>query len=66
VNLPPLVVQFVVSFGDNPYMERYPTSDVMCNLEWWEKALSGPRVVRQLFPLGPRVDRHLYVNASTA
>jgi hypothetical protein len=47
-------------------MERYPTSDVMRNLEWWEKALSGPGVVRQLFPLGPRVDRHLYINASTA
>jgi hypothetical protein len=66
VNLPPLVVQFVVSFGDNPYMERYPTSDVMRNLEWWEKALSGPGVVHQLFPLGPRIDRHFYLNASTA
>jgi hypothetical protein len=62
----PLLSNFVASFGDNPYMECYPTSDVMRDLEWWEKALSGPGVIRCLFPLGPRIDRHLYVDASTA
>jgi hypothetical protein len=62
----PSLSNFVASFSDNLYMECYPTSDVMRNVEWWEKALSGPGMIHRLFPLGPHIDQHLYVDASTA
>ncbi|KAF7297499.1 hypothetical protein MIND_00983700 [Mycena indigotica] len=62
----PALTSFIIAFEGNTFKTRRPPPSVYSSLSWWETTLSVPRVSRSIAPKGPRQDRLLYVDASTA
>ncbi|KAF7368675.1 Reverse transcriptase ribonuclease h [Mycena venus] len=56
---------FDASFHNNQYVAHHPPPSVFTALKWWDATLSVPNTFRTIIARGPRVDRRLYVDAST-
>jgi hypothetical protein len=62
----PAFTNFIASFKGNKYATHRPPGPVITELVWWFDALSIPGVARPLVKRGPRLNKHLYINASTS
>jgi hypothetical protein len=62
----PAFTNFIASFKGNKYATRRPPSPVITELIWWFDTLSIPSVARPLVKHGPRLNKFLYVDASTS
>ncbi|KAF7306192.1 hypothetical protein MIND_00409500 [Mycena indigotica] len=62
----PALTSFIIAFEGNTFKTRRPPPSVYSSLAWWESTLSVPSVSRSIAPKGPRQDRLLFVDASTA
>jgi hypothetical protein len=62
----PAFTNFIASFKGNKYATRCPPGSVIEELVWWFDALSVPGVSRPLVKHGPRLNKFLYVDASTS
>jgi hypothetical protein len=62
----PAFTNFIASFKGNKYTTCCPPGPVITELVWWLDALSVPGVSRPLIKRSPRLNKLLYVDASTS
>jgi hypothetical protein len=56
----------MAGFNGNEFILHRASNSLRKNLIWWETQLFVPNFYRQLRPLGPLQDLHIYVDASTS
>ena len=57
---------FTTGYHDNKFVQHRLSDSLVNTLRWWHEHLSDPLAYRQLHPIGPLHDPHIFVDASTS
>lgn len=62
----PSISNFMSQFLNNGFITCRASGSLISTLKWWKNQLSIPNFFRQLHPLQPLQDLHIFVDASTS